>query len=520
SVTVTSLTNGTAYVFRVAAVNTAGTGTYSSASSSATPRTSPDAPSGAMATPGNGQVSLSWTVPAFNGGVAITDYVIEYSQDASTWTTFSDGTSTLRAATITGLTNGTAYYFRVYAVNSVGTSSASAPSSPVTPLTVPTAPTITQITTGNATLSVAFTAAGDGGNPITTYQYSTDGGATWQTRTVGSTSSPLVITALSTNGTTALANGTTYSVKLRAVNSAGTGSASSSVTATPTTVPGAPTSVLSTPGSSSIDLEWTAPTSNGGAAISDYVIEFSTNGGSTWTTFNDGTSSATTASVTGLTNGTQYIFRVSAQNSVGTGVASSWTTSVAPRTAPGTPSNLSLTPGASSIAASWTAPSSGGSTITDYIVEYSTNGSTWTTFNDGLSTSASATISGLTNGTAYYVRVSAVNIAGTGTAVTSGSTSTPRTTPSAPSISSITAGDTELSVGFTAGATGGSAITSYQYSTNNGSTWTTASSTSSPITITGLTNGTRYQVSIRAVNIVGSGVASNVVASTPRTTPG
>ena len=520
SATVTGLTNGTAYVFRVAAVNTAGTGSYSSASGNVSPRTSPDAPSSVIATAGNEQVSLSWTVPAFNGGVAITDYQIEYSQNASTWTSFADGTSTLRAATVTGLTNGTAYYFRVYAVNSVGTSSASAPSSPVTPLTVPTAPTITQITTGNATLSVAFTAASDGGNPITTYQYSTDGGATWQTRTVGSTSSPLVITALSTNGTTALANGTTYSVRIRAVNSAGTGSASSSVTATPTTVPGAPTSVQSTPGSSSIDLEWTAPASNGGAAISDYVVEFSTNGGSTWTTFNDGTSSATTASVTGLTNGTQYIFRVSAKNSVGEGVASTWTTSVAPRTAPGTPSSLTLTPGSSSIAVSWTAPSSGGSTITDYIIEYSTNGSTWTTFNDGLSTSASTTISGLTNGTAYSVRVSAVNVAGTGTAVTSGSTSTPRTTPSAPSISSITAGDTELSVGFTAGADGGSAITSYQFSTNNGSTWSNASSTSSPITITGLTNGTRYQVAIRAVNIVGSGSSSNVLASTPRTTPG
>jgi titin len=520
SATVTGLTNGTSYVFRVAAVNAAGTGTYSSASASATPRTVSDAPSSVVATAGNGQVSLSWTVPASNGGSAVTDYSIEYSTDASAWTSFSDGTSTLRAATVTDLTNGVAYYFRVSAINLVGTSTASAPSSPVTPLTVPTAPTITQITTGNAMLNVAFSAAGDGGNPITTYQYSTDGGATWQTRTVGSTSSPLVISALSTNGTTALANGTTYSVQLRAVNSAGTGSASSSTTATPTTVPGAPTSVSSAPGVSAIDLEWTAPASNGGTAVSDYLIEMSTNGGSTWTTVSDGVSSTPSASVTGLTNGTQYIFRVSAVNSVGTGVASSWTTSVAPRTAPGTPSNLALVAGASSIAASWTAPSSGGSTITDYIIEYSTDGSTWATFSDGLSTSASTTISGLTNGTAYFVRVSAVNVAGTGTAVASGTTSTPRTTPNAPSISSIVADDSELSVRFSAGASGGSAITSYQYSVNGGSTWVTASGTSSPIVITGLTNGTRYQIALRAVNIVGSGAASNVLASTPRTTPG
>lgn len=520
SATVTGLTNGTAYVFRVAAVNAAGAGTYSSASASAMPRTTSDAPSSAVATAGNGQVSLSWTVPASNGGSAITDYSIEYSTDASAWTSFSDGTSTLRAATVTGLTNGVGYFFRVSAINLVGTSSASAPSSPVTPLTVPTAPIISQITTGNALLSVAFSAAADGGNPITTYQYSTDGGATWQTRTVGSTSSPMVISALSSNGTTALTNGTTYSVQLRAVNSAGTGSASVSVSATPTTVPGAPTSVSSSPVVSAINLEWTAPSSNGGAAVSDYLIEMSANGGSTWTTFNDGSSSTTSASVTGLTNGTQYIFRVSAVNSVGTGVASLWTTSVAPRTAPGTPSNLVLVAGASSITASWTAPSSGGSTITDYIVEYSTDNATWVTFSDGLSTTAGTTISGLTNGTAYYVRVSAVNVAGAGTAITSASTSTPRTTPSAPSINSIVADDSELSIRFTAGATGGSVVTSYQYSTNGGSTWVTASGTTSPIAITGLTNGTRYQVALRAVNIVGSGAASNILASTPRTTPG
>ena len=116
----------------------------------------------------------------------------------------------------------------------------SAPSSPVTPLTSPTAPTISRIDTSNALLTVYFSPGDDGGNPITSYQYSTDGGATWQTRTVGSTSSPLVISALSTNGTSALANGTTYSVQIRAVNSAGAGNASLTTTATPVTVPTAP----------------------------------------------------------------------------------------------------------------------------------------------------------------------------------------------------------------------------------------------------------------------------------------
>ena len=519
SETVTGLTNGTSYIFRIAAVNAAGTGVNSTSSAAAIPRTVPDAPFSATATAANEQVTLSWSAPVFNGGTAITDYFVEYSVDGSEWALFSDGTSTLRATAVTGLTNGTPYYFRVYAINSVGMGQPSGSSSPVTPLTSPTAPTISRIDTSNALLTVYFSPGNDGGNPITSYQYSTDGGASWQTRTVGSTSSPLVISALSTNGTSALANGTTYSVQIRGVNSAGTGNASLTTTATPVTVPTAPLSVVATPGNSSIALNWNAPASNGGASVTDYEVEYSSNGGSTWFSFINGTSAATSASITSLTNGTSYTFRVSAVNSVGMGVASVWTTSVAPRTVPSSPTGLTLVAGAGSVSASWTAASSGGSTITDYVVEYSTDGNSWTTFNDGLSTSTSTTITGLTNGTAYYVRVCAVNVAGSSAAVVSGSTATPKTTPSAPSISAITADNQSLSVAFTSGATGGSAITSYQYSINGGSTWTTASGTTSPIVISSLTNGTQYQVALRAVNVVGNGNTSNILASTPRTVP-
>lgn len=96
--------------------------------------TTPSAPTGVSGTAGDSQVSLSWTSPASNGGSTITDYVVQYSSNSgSSWTTFSDGTSTSTSATVTGLTNGTAYVFRVAAVNSVGTGSYSTASSSVTP---------------------------------------------------------------------------------------------------------------------------------------------------------------------------------------------------------------------------------------------------------------------------------------------------------------------------------------------------------------------------------------------------
>ena len=97
--------------------------------------TAPGVPTSVSGTSGNGQVSVSWTAPASNGGAAITDYVVQYSTSASgTYTTFSDGTSTTTTATVTGLTNNTAYYFKVAAVNYVGTGSYSTVSSGVTPL--------------------------------------------------------------------------------------------------------------------------------------------------------------------------------------------------------------------------------------------------------------------------------------------------------------------------------------------------------------------------------------------------
>lgn len=87
----------------------------------------------------------------------------------------------------------------------------------------------------------------------------------------------------------------------------------------PDTPPGAPTSLRATVGDTQVPLTWSAPVSNGGASLTDYVVQYSLNSGTDWTLFSDGTSTATSTTVTGLTNGVAYIFRVAATNSVGTG---------------------------------------------------------------------------------------------------------------------------------------------------------------------------------------------------------
>jgi hypothetical protein len=88
--------------------------------------------------------------------------------------------------------------------------------------------------------------------------------------------------------------------------------------------------------------------------------------------------------------------------------------------------------------------------------------------------------------------------------------------PSAPTSLAATAGNGDVSIAFTAGSNGNSAITNYKYSTN-GTTYTALSpaDTTSPITISGLTNGTSYTIYLKAVNAIGDSVASSSVSATP-----
>ena len=100
------------------------------------------------ATPGNSQVSLTWSALAANGDVDVADYGIEYKVSTNaTWSTFSDGVSVNRFATVNSLTNGTSYIFRISSKNTAATTLASVDSLPVTPVAPDAAmPTILKVT--------------------------------------------------------------------------------------------------------------------------------------------------------------------------------------------------------------------------------------------------------------------------------------------------------------------------------------------------------------------------------------
>jgi hypothetical protein len=98
------------------------------------------------------------------------------------------------------------------------------------------------------------------------------------------------------------------------------------------TEPTAPRSVVGVAGDTQASVSWGAPTSDGGSDITDYIVEYQQDGAATWSVFADGTSNATGATVTGLTNARAYQFRVSALNAVNTSATSSASVAVTPDT--------------------------------------------------------------------------------------------------------------------------------------------------------------------------------------------
>jgi len=128
--TVTGLVNGVPHAFRVAAVNTAGTGSPS-ALAEATPATVPDAPTGLTAAAGDGSVVLTWQAPAAGGGRVVIGYRIEVSTDGGVhWTVLvADTGSPETARLVDGLANGLTHWFRVAAANAMGVGPASATAS-------------------------------------------------------------------------------------------------------------------------------------------------------------------------------------------------------------------------------------------------------------------------------------------------------------------------------------------------------------------------------------------------------
>jgi hypothetical protein len=387
---------------------------------------------------------------------------------------------------------------------------------------VPSAPVLTTATKGVQAITTTFTHTNTSGYPITTYTARAFDGTS--TTTVQGASSPITIPGLS--------DGTTYTVSVTATNAVGESASSNTQTVTLDGPPEAPQNlaVAEIENGHSIPLTWAAPESNGGQPITDYRIEYKTSAGSTWSTFADGTATATLGTVTGLSNNVSYDFRVSAINGIGTSTPSDTVTA-----SPGEPAQVligSITDTTvPDIAASVTITNEGTDSY-EYNYAFCVTDSSVNQCGpaDGTDIFSGSAAKLITNGTDYTTTLTATEIPlGThffhlqvsfGSQVSSShrqftAVSAP-TTPDTPTITATSTGDGTVTISFTPPESdGGAAITGYTARAYNGIATTTASNTSSPVTITGLQNGTPYTITLIATNSVGNSIPTTPFIATP-----
>jgi hypothetical protein len=289
------------------------------------------------------------------------------------------------AATVVVTSNQAGYYLSVdeTVTGDNTTATALAASTPLVTTNAPGSPTHVVAVAGVGSASVSWSAPTTGLAP-TSYRVVATNGATCTSVTTS-----CVVTGL--------LYGTYYTFTVTATNAAGTSPAS--LVSNPITpsesVPGAPTRVVAVAGEGSARVSWSPALANG-SLVTLYVVT-ALPGGATCST------AGTSCLVTGLTNGLTYALRVTARNALGTG-ASSAPVAVTPRVAsPPAPVGVVVRRASDALIVAWSAGLANGVAVRGYVVSVSGGGTTRTC----ATTATTCTVSGLVNGVAYRVVVSA-----------------------------------------------------------------------------------------------------------------
>lgn len=469
--------------------------------------------------------SLSWTAPA---GGADSYRVYQSTTSGGTYTAVAAGTCatppTGTSCTVTGLTAGTTYYYKVSSVKSGVEGDQSPATSGVTAIDVPATPaTPTATASADTALSVAWdTSAVTAARPVATYTVEMAAGsgafaAVSSGPCAAPTASPCVVSGLTA--------GTMYKFRITAHN--GVGDSAASAESTPVAAvaaPGAPTiGTVSVTGPGAVSVAFTAPS----GTVDSYRVTQATTSGGSYTAVAAGTcSSAPTASpctVTGLTAGTDYFFKVAAVRSGIAGTASAASSGTTAVNAPAKQATPTLAvSGDRALRVSWTPVTSTAAPADRYVVEMAAGSGAFAEVATGpchLATASPCVVSGLAAGTAYKVRVSGRNAAGTGTASDESATVAAVQAPDKPVITTAAPGAGQVVVTWTPGAANGTTVTGFTASSETGQTCTSANATTYTCTVTGLTDGTQYSFTVVANAAVDS-APSTSVAATPSTAPG
>ena len=312
--------------------------------------------------------------------------------------------------------------------------------------------------------------------------------------------------------------------------------------------PAAPTITAAIAGDGNVTLTWTAGADNGSTVLR-WEYQQTTPATNLWIPIPGSNRNTNRHTITGLDNGTAYAFSVRAVNGAGNGAAgdmSALTPATAtPSTTPGAPVGLRTTAGNSQITLNWTAAvttggvaggqNDGFSAITSYEIRQKTGDTDyapWAVIIGSDATTATHTVTGLTNGVAYQFEIRAVNANGKGAASATRSV-TIATTPGRPRSLTAVPGNGQVALSWTASSDGGSPIVSWQFrleSAADGGTigafddaWVTipgSNADTSSYTVVSLDNDMIYSFQVRAVNSEGPGTAATSAVVNPGMPPG
>ena len=456
----------------------------------------------------------SFTVPHNDGGQDITGYTAVASPGGATASVTNSGVSE-GTITVTGLTNGVGYTFTVFATNSIGNGPASVESTVSRPGRAPDAPRITAVTAGDTTALVAFEAPAGycsvtvNGLTQGTQKRCEKAGGTWAAKgdqggsivlyTV--TSSPGGLTASRVTSpitVTGLTNGQAYTFAVKATNYWGLGVAGTTTDAYPVGC-----CCVESSGVASVH----AFTVVAGAFVTGTTYTIASAGNTDFTTNGAADSNAgTTFTAWGAGSGTgtatfsgRYLDQADCE-----GAGKTWATSVAPAAIPGAPTIGAATASHKLVSVAFSAGAANGAAVTLYTVTDSTGAHTAT------GAASPIAVEGLTNGVAYTFTVTATNPVGTGPASAATTAAVPDALPGAPVMVAVVpnnAGSSAqiffdrpaaCSLRSTAGEFDSPCLWTYTAKSSPGGL--TGSGSSSPVTVTGLTQGTEYKFTIKAVN--------------------
>ncbi len=360
-------------------------------------------------------VVLSWTAPD-NRNEQITEYRVT-AQPGSVVKTCASTT-----CTIDGLTNDVEYTFTVAAKNRVGWSEESPRSAPARPDTVPDAPTGLVLQFGDGSIRASWQPARSSGSPVKGYEVWLFGDRTNVTQLEPSTSRTF----------SGLTNGSSYQVRVRAVNSqTEPGPWSDTATMIPAGPPGAPPELsaarVDTPLGGQINVSWGEAEPNG-RPVRNYLLTIRGSGGGEGIVVSP---SERSFAFRQARNGEEYTFEVRAESEAGTSAASKVTASTYGLPGvPGTPTAKALT-GQGSVRLSWGPADPNGSAVQSYLVSISGEGELTRVVDAGAGLSTE--ISNLAGGRSYTFSVTARNAQGEGGA-SGTATAVPSVSPGQPVV--------------------------------------------------------------------------------------